>query len=59
MLYTGIDLHRRSIVVCTLNDQGSCVDHRHMHTRPELITMYFAQWPAQQQCAVVEATASW
>jgi transposase len=59
MFYTGIDLHRRSIVVCTLDEHGTTIAHRHMSTEPELVTAYFRQWPAQEQRAVVEATACW
>jgi len=59
MFYTGIDLHRRSIVVCTLNEQGTTVAHRHMSAEAEVVTMYFRQWPAEEQCAVIEATACW
>lgn len=59
MLSTGIDLHRRSIVVCTVDDQGSVIAHQDMNARPELVTAYFGQWPAQEQRAVVESTTGW
>jgi transposase len=59
MLYTGIDLHRRSIVVCTLDENGSIVERRTMKTEPELVTTYFRQWPAQEHRAVVECTSNW
>ncbi|MBI5464253.1 MAG: IS110 family transposase, partial [Ignavibacteriales bacterium] len=59
MLYTGIDLHRRSIVVCTVNESGTIVDRRTMKTRPELVTAYFQQWPDHEHRAVVECTTGW
>ena len=59
MFYTGIDLHRRSIVVCTLDDSGAVVERRTMRTEAELVTAYFRQWPAQEQRAVVECTSTW
>ena len=59
MFYTGIDLHRRSVVLCTLDEHGTCVDQRQLHAEPGLITAYFSQWPVGDQCAVVEATACW
>gem|GEM_PF-2725051 len=34
MLYRGIDLHRRSIVVCTLDQVGSVVDRRQPRSDP-------------------------
>lgn len=59
MLYSGIDLHRRTIVVCTVDDQGSVIIRQTMKTRPELVMSYFGQWPAQDQRAVVESTTGW
>ena len=59
MKYTGIDLHRRSIVVCTVDEQGAVITHQTMKTRPELVCTYFGQWSAQEQSAVVESTTGW
>ena len=59
MLYTGIDLHRRSVVVCTLDENGTIVERHTMKTEPELVTAYFRQWPIQEQRAVVECTSNW
>lgn len=58
MLYTGIDLHRRSIVVCTIDDNGTIIDRRSMKTHRELVTTYFRQWTAEHR-AVVESTTGW
>lgn len=59
MFYTGIDLHRRSMVVCTVDEQGTVVAQCSMRTRPELVTTYFGQWPVQEHRAVVECTTGW
>jgi transposase len=62
MLYTGIDLHRRSMTVCTVNGTGSIVERQTMKTRPELVTAYFRQWSTddeQHHHAVVECTTGW
>ena len=58
MLYTGIDLHRRTVVVCTVEESGRVVERRTMNTQPELITAYFRQWDAPHR-AVVESTTGW
>jgi len=59
MFYTGIDLHRRSVVVCTVDDRGIIIERRHMKTQQELVVTYFHQWPAEEQRAVVECTTGW
>jgi transposase len=59
MYYTGIDLHRRSVVVCTVTADGTVVDRRTMKTRPELIVAYFQQWSGHEHHAVVECTTGW
>lgn len=59
MYYTGIDLHRRSIVVCTVDEQGIVLDRRTMKACPELVTAYFSRWPAADHQAVVECTSGW
>jgi len=58
MLYSGVDLHRRLIVICTVNESGSIVARKSMKTQPELITAYFQQWTDQHR-AVVECTTGW
>ena len=59
MLYSGIDLHRRSIVVCTVDDSGNIIARRTLRTLPELIMTYFQQWPTESHRAVVESTTGW
>lgn len=58
MLYSGIDLHRRSIAVCTVDESGTVIERRSMKTDPELVTAYFRQWPSAHR-AVVECTTGW
>ena len=58
MLYSGVDLHRRLIVICTVNESGSIVARKSMKTQPDLVTAYFRQWPDQHR-AVVECTTGW
>ena len=58
MLYSGIDLHRRSIVICTVDENGTVIERRTMKTQPELITSYFHQWSVEHH-AVVECTTGW
>jgi predicted NBD/HSP70 family sugar kinase len=49
MLYSGVDLHRRLIVICTVNESGSIVARKSMKTQPDLVTAYFRQWPDQHR----------
>lgn len=58
MLYSGVDLHRRLIVICTVNESGSVLARKSMKTQPELIVNYFRQWPDDHR-AVVECTSGW
>jgi len=58
MLYSGIDLHRRLIVVCTVDSNGTIIARSRMKTDPTLVSEYFRQWPDQHR-AVVECTTGW
>lgn len=59
MLYTGIDLPRRSIVVCTLNQNGTIVERRAIKTEPELVASYHRQRLTDEHRPVVECTSNW
>ena len=59
MFYTGIDLHRQTVVVCTVNDSGTVVARSKMKTEPDVIEAYFRQWATESQRAVVECTSNW
>lgn len=58
MLYSGIDLHRRLIVVCTVDNNGAIIARSRMKTDPALVSEYFHRWPDQHK-AVVECTTGW
>ncbi len=58
MLYSGVDLHRRLIVICTVNESGTVVARMKMKTDVQLIRNYFKQWPVEHR-AVVECTSGW
>lgn len=58
MLYSGIDLHRRSIVICTMNEAGTIIMRTRMKTDAGAVIAYFHQW-AEPHRAVVECTTGW
>lgn len=58
MLYSGIDLHKRLIVICTVNSEGTVVARSRMKTESDAVVTYFRQWTEPQQ-AVVECTSNW
>ena len=58
MLYTGIDLHRRVIALCTVNDSGTVLARNKIKTDPAAILNYFHQWSDPHR-AVVECTTGW
>ena len=58
MHYTGVDLHRRLIVLCTVDDNGTVVAKARIRTEPQKIIDYFSQWTTPHR-AVVECTGSW
>jgi transposase len=58
MLYSGIDLHRRSIVVCTVDDGGTVLTRATMKTAVDVVEAYFRQWTEPHR-AVVECTSNW
>lgn len=59
MLYTGIDLHKRSIVLTTLAADGSLVQRGKLPTDPHRVADYFSALGESAQIATVEATGSW
>jgi transposase len=58
MLYSGIDLHKRLIVICTMNTEGTVVARARMKTESDAVVTYFHQWTEPHQ-AVVECTSNW
>ena len=60
-LYTGLDLHKRSITATTLDEAGSIVAHSKLPCLREALLLYFADCapgPVRHRAAV-EATTGW
>jgi transposase len=58
MLYSGIDLHKRSLVVHTVAEDGRAVREAELATTRPALTAYFATLPGPHR-AVVECLGSW
>jgi hypothetical protein len=58
MLYSGIDLHKRTIAIHTLDAAGSVRRQANLPAEREAVTAYFATLPGPHQ-AVVECTGMW
>lgn len=61
MLHSGIDLHKRTVVISTVDTDGRPVRDIQLPTKREAITSYFAGLPSvtAAQRAVVESTSNW
>lgn len=58
MLYSGIDLHKRSVVIATVNEQGAVVAESSLPASRSAVARYFHGLP-EPTVATVEATSSW
>lgn len=58
MLFSGIDLHKRTIAVQTVNADGTIVREAQFAARHEALRAYFATLPGPHR-AVVECTGMW
>ncbi len=58
MLYTGIDLHKRTAVMATINERGTIVKEATVRTSRFDVANCFAQLP-EPTVATVEATSCW
>jgi len=58
MLYTGIDLHKRTAVMATIDERGKIVKEATVRTSRFNVANYFAQLPGPT-IATVEATSCW
>ena len=58
MLYSGIDLHKRTLAIHTLDETGTLIRKADLPTHRDVITAYFANLPGPHQ-AVVECTGMW
>jgi transposase len=61
MLHSGLDLHKRTLAISTVDVEGRPVRDVQLPTRREAITAYFAALPGgpTAQRAVVESTSNW
>jgi hypothetical protein len=58
MLYSGIDLHKRTLAIHTVDAEGTLVRKADLPTHRDRITAYFAALPGPHR-AVVECTGRW
>ena len=58
MLYSGIDLHKRTAVICTIDEDGRTVAESSVPASRTALARYF-QWLPEPTVATVEATSSW
>ena len=58
MLYSGIDLHKRSVVIATVDERGRVVREESVSASRHAVARYF-QWLPEPTVATVEATSSW
>ncbi len=58
MYYSGIDLHRDTCFITTLDDAGRKVKTKNLPTDPKQIQQYFTDLPGDHR-AVVECTTGW
>lgn len=58
MLYSGIDLHKRTVVISTVDEAGRVVAEDSLPTSRTAVARYF-QWLPEPTLATVEATSSW
>ena len=60
MLYSGIDLHKRDLVIATVDAAGHSVTAKRIKPTSQAVRAYFEQFPPEtEHRAVVEATRSW
>ncbi|MEJ2215901.1 MAG: IS110 family transposase [Gemmatimonadota bacterium] len=58
MLHTGIDLHKRTAVLTTVDADGHVIAEATLRTRRPALARYFAALPGPHE-ATVEATSGW
>jgi len=58
MLHSGIDLHKRDLVIATVDSEGRAVRDARMSTSRSAVSAYFDSLPGPHR-AVVESTATW
>src|SRR3990170_1620554 len=58
MLFSGIDLHKRTVAIHTLDAAGATVRTANLPTQRRALTAYFEELPGPHR-AVVECTGMW
>lgn len=58
MLHSGIDLHKRTMVIATVDEEGRAVADAELPTSRQAVAAYFARLGGPHR-AVVESTATW
>jgi transposase len=58
MLYSGIDLHKRTVAISTVDETGRVVTEASLPTSRAAVARYFHRLP-EPTIATVEATSSW
>ena len=58
MLYTGIDPHKRTVVMATVDEKGKVVSETSVPASRSAVARYF-HWLPEPTIATVEATSSW
>ena len=58
MLHSGIDLHKRDVVIATVDSDGRHVREARLPTTRAAISSYLAALPGSHR-AVVESTSNW
>jgi transposase len=58
VLQHGIDLHKRTMTIASLNTRGEIVQERRLRTQRSAVTQYFKDLPGPHR-AVVESTGGW
>ena len=56
MLYSGIDLHKRTVVIATVDEKGKVQSEASLPTSRSAVDRYFHGLP-ESQLATVEATS--
>ena len=58
MLYSGIDLHKRTVVIATVDEKGKVQSEASLPATRSAVARYF-HWLPEPTTATVEATSSW
>jgi len=59
MLYSGIDLHKCTVVIATVDETGKAQSESSLPATRSAVARYFRHWLPEPTLATVEATSSW